>query len=117
MVADEVKKQLSFKETDVSRDLQWTKSQMADLQKKVDKFEKASGIDIQWGWDLENVGKAVSLLKTHSPEAILKQYKFISKSVKDLARDIDVYIDQAKTSLPKIEQKAPSGEKEDTHAA
>jgi hypothetical protein len=103
MINKEVKERCERNKSSDASDLKWTKSQLSDLQKKVEEFEKASGVRIAHEWNLGKIGEAVALLRHYSPQEILKQYGYLSKSIKTMAQEIDGHIEKAKAALPNFE--------------
>jgi hypothetical protein len=55
---------------EVAARLDRTQQSLRELTQKVEEFERASGIQIRYGWDLGNVGEAVRLLRNHETRDI-----------------------------------------------
>lgn len=67
---------------------------LKDLQSRVEAFEQASGIKIANRWEsAKDIGEAVRFVLTHNPKEHLTQLKWLSERLKDIAKGVDLDIE------------------------
>jgi exonuclease VII small subunit len=77
-----------------------------ELQERVEAFDKASGIDVQYGWKVEKIGEAVRVIMSGDSEIkrLLSQAKYGVQSAERLKTELQNHADILESVLSKLPQ-------------
>jgi hypothetical protein len=73
-----------------SRRVGYRRDELKELQDKVSKFEKASGVNIQDAWDGEQIGRAVQMVKNGIHLRMTEQLGRLATSARHIANQVEV---------------------------
>jgi hypothetical protein len=82
--------------------LKHTQEELAVLYERLKVFEEKSGVKIDRWTNAETIGSAVKIVLDHGPEAILDQYGYLARRMKELGETITKATDEARSALERL---------------